>query len=128
MLRGVLMLSPMAASPSDPTAPSAGPPGPSPETGHQAPPQAATARSFSVGDPVRLRQRPRYLKSADPMPMLRPPDLIDDEEIGAVMELRPQGHYAVRFRRGTYLIEGSLLQIAADGGRGDRQADPMVNG
>jgi hypothetical protein len=119
MLRGVLTIPLMPASASDPTAPATGPTAPSAsaEAGHLSPPSSA-ALSFSVGDPVQLRQRPRYLKSADPMPMLRPPDLVDDREAGVVMELRPQGHYAVRFRRGTYLIEGGLLQIAADGEAG----------
>ena len=64
---------------------------------------------FAVGAQVRLAQRPPYLKSADPMPMLRPPDLIDEGETGVVVELRALGQCAVRFRRGTFLLSLSQL-------------------
>lgn len=66
--------------------------------------------TYSVGQSVRLLSRPRYLKSADPMPMLRPPDLVDEQEVGLVMELRPQNQLAVRFRRGTFLLEAKQLE------------------
>jgi hypothetical protein len=69
--------------------------------------------SFAVGEQVRLAQRPPYLKSADPMPMLRPPDLIDEGETGVVVELRALEQRAVRFRRGTFLLTvGQLRPIA----------------
>ena len=74
---------------------------------------APAALAYSVGQSVRLRSRPRYLKSADPMPMLRPPDLVDEQESGLVMELRPQNQLAVRFRRGTFLLEATALEPAA---------------
>jgi hypothetical protein len=112
MLRGQMIRSlRMPASASDPTAAVTA-------SGDAAAAEAspATPQSFAVGQMVRLTQRPRYLKSADPMPMLRPPDLVDDQEVGVVMELRPQGHYAVRFRRGTYLIAGGLLESAVGEG------------
>ena len=38
--------------------------------------------TFSIGDKVRLAEVPTYLKTADPMPMLRPPDLISLGEQG----------------------------------------------
>jgi hypothetical protein len=53
-----------------------------------------------------------YLKTADPMPMLRPPDLIDPGETGVVVELRALGIRAVRFRRGTFLLEEGRLSPA----------------
>ncbi|MFM9103764.1 MAG: NAD(P)H dehydrogenase assembly family protein [Cyanobium sp.] len=59
---------------------------------------------LALGTMVRLRQRPAYLKTADPMPMLRPPDLIGVEEQGQVVEHRALGQLAVRFRRGTFLL------------------------
>jgi len=67
---------------------------------------------FAVGDQVRLAQRPPYLKSADPMPMLRPPDLIDEGEAGVVVELRALEQRAVRFRRGTFLLTVGQLRQA----------------
>jgi hypothetical protein len=63
-----------------------------------------------VGESVRLAQRPAYLRSADPMPMLRPPDLIGEEESGLVVEVRSADVRAVRFRRGTFLLSASQLR------------------
>ena len=60
--------------------------------------------NWPVGTVVRLRQRPSYLKTADPMPMLRPSDLIGMDEQGQVVEQRALGQIAVRFRRGTFLL------------------------
>jgi len=65
---------------------------------------------LSPGCAVQLLQRPSYLKTADSMPMLRPPDLVDLSEVGEVVALRPLGTVAVRFRRGTFLIDGTLLR------------------
>ena len=41
---------------------------------------------FAVGDRVTVTTQPPYLKTADPMPMLRPPDLITVGEEGTVLE------------------------------------------
>lgn len=82
---------------------------------------------LAVGTRVRLRQRPPYLKSADPMPMLRPPDLIDGDEWGVVVELRALQQRAVRFRRGTFLLEAALLE-AAPGPVGSEAGSPRPPG
>jgi len=65
---------------------------------------------FRIGDPVRLLQLPPYLKTADAMPMLRPPDLVDGSEVGQVVGLRALEQVAVRFRRGTFLLESRQLE------------------
>lgn len=65
-----------------------------------------------VGAAVRLRARPAYLKTADPMPMLRPPDLVDADEVGLVVALKPLEQRAVRFRRGTFLVAAAALAAA----------------
>ena len=64
----------------------------------------------SIGDRLRLKEPLPYLKTADPMPMLRPPDLIEPGEIGEVVALRPLDTLAVRFRRGTFLIAVDRLE------------------
>lgn len=46
------------------------------------------------------------------MPMLRPPDLIDEGEAGVVVELRALEQCAVRFRRGTFLLTARQLRQA----------------
>jgi len=71
---------------------------------------AAAGPSLAVGQRVGLRERPAYLKTADPMPMLRPADLIDRDEVGQVVEVRALGMVAVRFRRGSFLLAASDLQ------------------
>ena len=66
-----------------------------------------------VGPRVRLLQAPPYLKSADAMPMLRPPDLVDAGEEGEVVGLRAGETVAVRFRRGAFLLERRQLELVA---------------
>ncbi|MFY8149690.1 MAG: NAD(P)H dehydrogenase assembly family protein [Prochlorococcaceae cyanobacterium] len=78
-------------------------------------PASAGDPAFAVGDCVRLRQPLRYLKTADPMPMLRPPDLVDPDEQGTVVGLRALEQLAVRFRRGTFLIAAADLAPADPG-------------
>lgn len=73
-------------------------------------PEPPASLSFAVGDTVQLKERLRYLKTADPMPMLRPPDLVDPEELGEVMALKARNQLAVRFRRGIFLVEADQLQ------------------
>lgn len=74
------------------------------------PPNTQLSGGPPVGAAVRLATRLRYLKTADPMPMLRPPDLVDSGEVGLVVAIRPLGQRAVRFRRGTFLISASDLE------------------
>ena len=65
----------------------------------------------TIGDRLRLKQQLPYLKTADPMPMLRPSDLVSLDEVGEVVAIHPLDTLAVRFRRGTFLI--SLDQLKA---------------
>lgn len=70
--------------------------------------------SFSVGDRCRLITRQSYLKTADPMPMLRPPDLVEAGEVGEVVALHPLETIAVRFRRGAFLLALDQLEPVSD--------------
>jgi hypothetical protein len=78
------------------------------------PPLAAAEPPLQLGQAVRLRHGVPYLRSAEPMPMLRPPDLVDREEIGQVQELRGLGRVAVRFRRGCFLIDAADLEAISE--------------
>ena len=73
----------------------------------------------SIGDKLRLKQQLSYLKTADPMPMLRPSDLVSLDEIGEVVALHPMNTVAVRFRRGTFLISLDQLEGASQDGSDD---------
>jgi hypothetical protein len=73
-----------------------------------------------IGSHVRLNGPVPYLKTADPMPMLRPPDLVDPDEVGVVVEQRARDQLAVRFRRGTFLLTSSHLQTVVSSADGER--------
>jgi len=83
---------------------------PRPASDAPEPAPVAVAASIHLGDAVRLRQPLPYLKTADPMPMLRPPELVDPGEVGRVVEIRALGLLAVRYRRGTFLISAAVLE------------------
>ncbi len=70
----------------------------------------AVPAAFQLGEQVGLERQLSYLKTADPMPMLRPPDLVDAGEQGQVVEIRALDQLAVRFRRGTFLIAARDLR------------------
>tara|TARA_Y100001968_G_scaffold232170_1_gene214949 strand:- start:6273 stop:6503 length:231 start_codon:yes stop_codon:yes gene_type:complete len=59
---------------------------------------------LSIGDKVFLNCSLPYLKTTDSMPMLRPSDLVSQDEQGEIVGLRAMGLVEVRFRRGTFLI------------------------
>ena len=80
----------------------------------------------SIGDRLRLKQQLPYLKTADPMPMLRPSDLVSLDEVGEVVALHPLDTVAVRFRRGTYLISLDQLEAAAMGDDAQDDVDDSV--
>jgi len=60
--------------------------------------------TLKIGDKVFLRVSQAYLKTSDPMPMLRPPDLVSLDETGEIVAIRPQAMAEVRFRMGTFLL------------------------
>ena len=80
----------------------------------------------TIGDKLRLKQQLPYLKTADPMPMLRPSDLVSLDEVGEVVALHPLDTVAVRFRRGTYLISLDQLEAAAIGDDAQDDVDDSV--
>ncbi|MGF1567181.1 MAG: regulatory protein SipA [Nodosilinea sp.] len=71
------------------------------------------ASQFKIGDQVRLVALPPYFKTADPMPMLRPPDTLQVGAEGTVLSHRPGGYWGVRFEQGAFLLDGQFLAAAA---------------
>lgn len=67
--------------------------------------------TLSLGDKVKLKAPLSYLKTAENMSMLRPPDLVSLEEIGEIVGLRAFGDVEVSFRRGTFLIPMEKLSL-----------------
>ncbi len=67
-------------------------------------------KAFSVGDKVKLIESPPYIKTAEPMPMLRPPNVVKVGEEGTILDRRPGDYWAVRFEKGAFLLESRYLQ------------------
>ena len=66
---------------------------------------------FCIGQKVSLKSPLPYLKTIDPVPMLRPPDLVYIEEIGVIIGIRAMELVEVKFRRGIFLISIERLSI-----------------
>ncbi|WP_218082341.1 regulatory protein SipA [Anthocerotibacter panamensis] len=64
---------------------------------------------FAIGQTVQLTKLPPYVKTAETMPMLRPPSVLAVGEQGIVLDRKPGGYWAVRFSGGAYLLEGQYL-------------------
>ena len=67
---------------------------------------------FTVGEKVSLQVPLPYLKTADAISMLRPPDLVSLDEVGVIMGIRPNNLLEVKFRRGNFLIPSERLKIS----------------
>jgi len=70
-----------------------------------------TNQEITVGSKVRLISLPPYLKTAEPMPMLRPADLLEIGAEGVVMDRRPGNYWGVRFDRGAFLMENQYIEM-----------------
>jgi Protein of unknown function (DUF3148) len=66
---------------------------------------------ISVGARVRLIALPPYLKTAEPMPMLRPADLLAVGDEGTVIDRRPGGYWGVKFDRGAFLLDAKYVEV-----------------
>jgi hypothetical protein len=66
---------------------------------------------LKVGDRVKIIALPTYIKTAEPMPMLRPPHLLTVGEEGIIMERRPGGYWGIRFTQGAFLLESQYLEL-----------------
>ncbi|HEY9635519.1 MAG TPA: DUF3148 domain-containing protein [Coleofasciculaceae cyanobacterium] len=73
------------------------------------------SKEFAVGDRVRVIALPRYVKTAEPMPMLRPPNVINLGEVGVILDRRPGGYWGVRFAKGAFLMDSQYIEsVTAD--------------
>ena len=68
---------------------------------------------FSIGEKVSLQVPLPYLKTADSISMLRPPDLVSLDEVGVIIGIRSKDVLEVKFRRGNFLIPSERLKILA---------------
>ena len=66
--------------------------------------------NFNIYDKVKLIMPLPYLKTADNMPMLRPPDLVAIDEVGEIISIRSPDTVEIKFRRGAFLIDINKIQ------------------
>jgi hypothetical protein len=59
---------------------------------------------FTVGDRVKLVALPPYLKTAEPMPMLRSASLLSLGNEGIIIDRRPGDYWGVRFSQGAFCV------------------------
>ncbi|MGL6339286.1 MAG: regulatory protein SipA [Waterburya sp.] len=69
---------------------------------------------LKIGDRVKIVALPTYIKTAEPMPMLRPPNLLTIGEEGVIMERRPGGYWGIRFTQGAFLLESQYITVISD--------------
>lgn len=77
------------------------------------------SQDFAIGEKVRLIASPPYFKTADPMPMLRPPETVSVGEEGIILDSRPGGYWGVRFSRGAFLVDSQYLEAVTADASGD---------
>lgn len=67
-------------------------------------------KEFEILQKVRVIAIPPYLKTAEPMPILRPSSVIKLGEIGTVIDRRPGGYWGVLFQGGAFLIDSPYIE------------------
>lgn len=80
-------------------------------------------QEFSIGDRVRVIALPAYVKTAEPIPMLRPPNVIRLGEEGTILARQP-GSWSVRLEKGAYLLDSQFLELVR--GTATDEEDPEV--
>jgi hypothetical protein len=66
---------------------------------------------IKVGDKVRLKALPSFVKTAEPMPMLRSPEILKIGDSGIITERRPGGYWGVKFDYGAFLLDTQYLEV-----------------
>ncbi len=87
------------------------------------------SKEFTVGNKVRVVALPPYVKTAEPKPMLRPPNVIRIGEEGVVLDRRPGGYWGVRFAKGAFLIESQYIEAvegSSDAAGASQEAPPAL--
>ena len=68
------------------------------------------SEKLQAGDRVKIVALPPYLKTAEPMPMLRSSNLLAVGEEGVILDRRPGGYWGIRFAQGAFLLETQYLK------------------
>lgn len=69
------------------------------------------SQDFNIGTTIRIIALPAYLKTADPMPMMRPSSLLELGKIGTIVDRQPGNYWVVKFDRSSFLLEDRYLEV-----------------
>jgi hypothetical protein len=69
------------------------------------------SQEVNIGATIRTIALPAYIKTADPMPMLRPPSVLAVGEIGLITDRKPGNYWVVKFDRGSFLLEDRYFEV-----------------
>jgi Protein of unknown function (DUF3148) len=69
------------------------------------------SQKFNIGTNVRVTALPTYLKTADPMPMLRSPSCLELGSIGLIIDRKPGNYWVVKFAQSSFLLEDRYLEV-----------------
>jgi hypothetical protein len=72
------------------------------------------SQDFNIGTNIRIVALPTYLKTADPMPMLRSPSLLALGEVGLIIDRKPGNYWVVKFGRSSFLLEERYLEVVGN--------------
>jgi hypothetical protein len=68
------------------------------------------SKKINIGTNIRVIELPPYLKTADPMPTLRSPSLLELGTIGKIIDRQPGNYWVVKFALYTFLLEERYLE------------------
>ena len=68
------------------------------------------SQEFNSGTTIRIIALPTHFKTADPMPMLRPPSVLALGSIGLITDRKPGNYWVIKFDRGSYLLEDRYFE------------------
>ncbi len=71
------------------------------------------SQKFNIGTNVQIIALPTYLKTADPMPMLRSPSVLELGSIGVIIDRKPGNYWVVKFSQGAFLLEDRYLDLVS---------------
>lgn len=72
------------------------------------------SKKINIGTNIRIIELPTYLKTADPMPTLRSPSLLELGAIGQIIDRKPGNYWVVKFDLYTFLLEERYLEAIDD--------------
>jgi Protein of unknown function (DUF3148) len=68
------------------------------------------SQKFNIGETIQIIELPTYLKTAEPMPMLRSGSCLELGSIGTIVKRQPGNYWVVKFDRGAFLLEDRYLE------------------